>query len=146
MIEMLNQVAHVWFQWQWAMLWQVAVLTSLVVVIDRLIKRWAWPQLRYALWLLILVKLILPPSLPSNARITAGIPTWTHEVMNVWSVDFPMETGGQNSSIVLSEPIVSSNSTREIRQQNSEADDMRSEKSVVFDESLAESSEASAVA
>jgi hypothetical protein len=50
------------------MLWQVGLLILVIATIDRLIRRWAWPQLRYALWSLILIKLLLPPSmsLPSG--------------------------------------------------------------------------------
>ena len=50
------------------MFWQVGLLILLIGCIDLLIRKWAWPQLRYALWSLILVKLLLPPtwSLPSG--------------------------------------------------------------------------------
>jgi beta-lactamase regulating signal transducer with metallopeptidase domain len=68
MIELLNHIGHLWWDWTAAMFWQVGLLILLIGGIDRLIRRWAWPQLRYALWSLILVKLLLPPnwSLPSS--------------------------------------------------------------------------------
>ena len=68
MIESLNAIAHVWWTWIAAMFWQVGLLIVLIACLDRLIRRWAWPQLRYALWSLVLIKLILPPalSLPSG--------------------------------------------------------------------------------
>jgi len=68
MIELLNTVAHVWWGWMAATFWQVGLLIILIACLDRLIRRWAWPQLRYALWSLVLIKLILPPtmSLPSG--------------------------------------------------------------------------------
>ncbi len=68
MIESLNAIAGAWWGWIFAMLWQVGLLIVLIACIDRVIRRWAWPQLRYALWSLILIKLILPPtlSLPSS--------------------------------------------------------------------------------
>ena len=74
MIEMLNNMADKWFVWQLSMLWQVAVLIGIVWVFDLLIRRWAWPQLRYALWLLILLKLVLPPTLTSPMSFTSEIP------------------------------------------------------------------------
>ncbi len=74
MIEILNNIADKWFVWHLAMLWQVAVLIVIVWVIDLLIRRWAWPQLRYALWLLILLKLVLPPTLTSPMSFTSEIP------------------------------------------------------------------------
>jgi len=51
-----------------AMFWQVGLLIVLIAVIDLLIRKWAWPQLRYALWSLVLIKLVLSPtlSLPSG--------------------------------------------------------------------------------
>ena len=68
MIEYVNAIARLWWDWTAAMFWQVGLLIVLIACIDRLIRRWAWPQLRYALWSLILVKLVLPPtlSLPSG--------------------------------------------------------------------------------
>jgi beta-lactamase regulating signal transducer with metallopeptidase domain/DUF4097 and DUF4098 domain-containing protein YvlB len=68
MIESLNAIAGAWWGWIFAMLWQVGLLIILIACIDRIIRKWAWPQLRYALWSLILIKLILPPtmSLPSS--------------------------------------------------------------------------------
>ncbi|MDI6450971.1 M56 family metallopeptidase [Anaerobaca lacustris] len=69
MIEYVNAIARLWWDWTAAMFWQVSLLVVLIACIDRLARRWAWPHLRYALWSLILIKLILPPtlSLPSGA-------------------------------------------------------------------------------
>ncbi len=68
MIEQLNTIADLWWDWVAAMFWQVSLLIVLIACIDRLTRRWTWPQLRYALWSLVLIKLILPPtlSLPSS--------------------------------------------------------------------------------
>lgn len=63
MIEQINNLAQLWWDWTLGMFWQVGLLIVLVALLDRLIRRWAWPQLQYALWLLILVKLVLSPSL-----------------------------------------------------------------------------------
>lgn len=63
MVEQLNAIARLWWEWSVGMFWQVGLLILLIAALDRLIRRWAWPQLRYALWSLILVKLLLPPSL-----------------------------------------------------------------------------------
>jgi Tol biopolymer transport system component/beta-lactamase regulating signal transducer with metallopeptidase domain len=64
----LNDIAIAWWQWMGSMLWQVSLLIVIIGILDVLLRRWIWPQVRYALWLLILVKLILPPSwsLPSS--------------------------------------------------------------------------------
>jgi beta-lactamase regulating signal transducer with metallopeptidase domain/phage tail protein X len=63
MVELLNHLTHVWWAWTASMFWQVGLLILLIGSVDLLIRKWAWPQLRYALWSLILVKLLLPPSL-----------------------------------------------------------------------------------
>ena len=74
MTAILNQIAEKWFSWQLSMFWQVGLLIAIVAGIDLLIKKWVWPQVRYALWLLILVKLVLPPTLTSPMSFTAEIP------------------------------------------------------------------------
>jgi beta-lactamase regulating signal transducer with metallopeptidase domain len=74
MIQLINQFAEGWFGWEIAMLWQAGLLIAIVAAIDLLIKKWAWPQVRYALWMLILVKLVLPPSLTSPVSFTAEMP------------------------------------------------------------------------
>ncbi|MGB2863239.1 MAG: M56 family metallopeptidase [Sedimentisphaerales bacterium] len=78
MITQINSVAEGWWNWMWPMLWQVSVLIVFIGAIDFLLRRRIWPQVRYALWLLVLVKLILPPtfslstSVISQVRMLAG--------------------------------------------------------------------------
>jgi beta-lactamase regulating signal transducer with metallopeptidase domain len=81
MAETLNRIAGIWFEWQWAMLWQTAVLIGVVAVIDRLIRKRAWPQLRYTLWLLVFVKLVLPPGLASPVSVTSQVPALAHQAV-----------------------------------------------------------------
>jgi beta-lactamase regulating signal transducer with metallopeptidase domain len=81
MAEGINHYVGLWWQWQWAMFWQTAILVALVALIDRLVRKWAWPQLRYALWLLILVKLILPPTLTSPVSVTSTVPALARQAM-----------------------------------------------------------------
>ena len=45
----------------WPMLWQSSVLIVLVALAGRTIFRKASPQLRYALWGLVLIRLVVPP-------------------------------------------------------------------------------------
>ena len=61
MIVTLNALADTWWGWMGPMLWQASLLIAIVGTIDLLIARWAWPQVRYALWLLVLIKLLIPP-------------------------------------------------------------------------------------
>ena len=71
MIEHINSIAENWWGWTWPMFWQVSLLITLVAGADILLRKKAWPQLRYALWLLVLVKLVLPPGLALQTSITS---------------------------------------------------------------------------
>jgi bla regulator protein BlaR1 len=62
MIPQLNGVIQWWWQWMGSMFWQVSLLILLVTVIDMAIRRWAWPQVRYVLWGLVFLKLVIPPT------------------------------------------------------------------------------------
>jgi beta-lactamase regulating signal transducer with metallopeptidase domain len=73
MIDMINDIALFWWDWMAGMFWQVGLLIILVACIDAVIKRWAWPQLRYALWLLVLLKLMLPPSISMPGSLTQTV-------------------------------------------------------------------------
>ncbi len=83
MTESLNHIAESWYLWMLPMLWQVAVLIAIVWAADFLIRKWVWPQVRYALWLLVLVKLVLPPSLTSPTSFTAEIPFLAQKAVKV---------------------------------------------------------------
>jgi beta-lactamase regulating signal transducer with metallopeptidase domain len=54
------------------MLWQSSLLIALVFMADRLLRRRARASIRYALWLVVLVKLVLPPSL----ALPTGLAWW----------------------------------------------------------------------
>ena len=73
MIEILNTTAGHWWSWMWPMLWQSSLLILAVGLADLLSRRWTWPQVRYALYLLLLVKLLLPPSLSSPASLAGAL-------------------------------------------------------------------------
>jgi len=73
MIEQLNGLAQAWWDWMGPMFWQMGVLVLLVGTIDFLLRRHLWPQLRYALWLLILVKLITPPTFSLSTGVVSQL-------------------------------------------------------------------------
>src|SRR5438105_11792789 len=64
---------RLWANWMWPMLWQSSLLILFIAGLDRMIRRWAWPQVRLALWSLVLVKLVLPPSLASPVSLTSRL-------------------------------------------------------------------------
>ncbi|MEW5902320.1 MAG: M56 family metallopeptidase, partial [Acidobacteriota bacterium] len=68
MIAAINQIAQSWWGWMGSMLWQVSLLILIVTALDFVLRRWAWPQVRYTLWLFVLIKLVIPPTwtLPSS--------------------------------------------------------------------------------
>jgi hypothetical protein len=62
MIAQLNHIAQIWWQWMAGMFWQVSLLIIVVTLLDMAIRRWAWPRVRYVLWGLVFIKLIIPPT------------------------------------------------------------------------------------
>ena len=52
-----------WWAWQCGALIQSVCLAAAILCVDLASRRRLWPQLRYALWLLVLVKLVVPPGL-----------------------------------------------------------------------------------
>ncbi|MHC4645052.1 MAG: M56 family metallopeptidase, partial [Planctomycetota bacterium] len=70
MSHSINQIAEIWWAWMWPMFWQAAAVVAVVWVADLAIRRRVWPQVRYALWLLVLLKLILPPWLAAPSSVT----------------------------------------------------------------------------
>ncbi|MBN2129195.1 MAG: M56 family metallopeptidase [Sedimentisphaerales bacterium] len=103
MVETINRVAEVWFNWQWAMLWQTAVLIGIVAVIDRLIRKRAWLQLRYTLWLLVFVKLVLPPTLASPLSLTSHIPALTQRAVEARTQIEPHPADEQSAPAISAE-------------------------------------------
>jgi beta-lactamase regulating signal transducer with metallopeptidase domain len=89
MVEQLNAIARLWWAWSAAMLWQVGLLIILIGCIDLLIRRWAWPQLRYALWSLILVKLLLPPTLSLPSGIVPELRPVISQAIHLMNPDKP---------------------------------------------------------
>lgn len=66
-MQPIDRLAALWWGWMGPMLLQASLLIVVVGLVDLLIRRWVWPQVREALWLMVLVKLLLPPtwSLPT---------------------------------------------------------------------------------
>jgi beta-lactamase regulating signal transducer with metallopeptidase domain len=58
----LSALAGAWWDWVISASWQIALLVCVVGVLTYLLRD-ASPRLRYGLWLLVLVKALLPPTL-----------------------------------------------------------------------------------
>ncbi len=61
-MTVFEQFAGQWFDWIASVSWQLALLVCLAAIAGR-VARAASPRLRHALWLLVLVKVFLPPGL-----------------------------------------------------------------------------------
>ncbi len=72
-IDRINHIAENWWIWQTAMLWQLIALVIIVSALDALLRKWAWPQIRYVIWLAILLKLVLTPAFSLNTSMTAKL-------------------------------------------------------------------------
>jgi beta-lactamase regulating signal transducer with metallopeptidase domain len=81
MIEQINHIAQLWWSGTIAMFWQVSVLIILIGCVDLIIRKWAWPQLRYALWLMVLVKLVLPPTISLSTSVTSGLQPLARQIV-----------------------------------------------------------------
>jgi lysylphosphatidylglycerol synthetase-like protein (DUF2156 family) len=63
LIESLNHWGGQFVNFAWPMLWQSSLLIAVVFTLDLLLARKIRAAVRYALWLAVLVKLLLPPAL-----------------------------------------------------------------------------------
>ncbi len=73
MTAQLNDIAQIWWQWMGNMFWQVSLLIILITALDMVIRKWAWPQVRYALWALVFIKLIISPEWQMPTSIVSWI-------------------------------------------------------------------------
>jgi hypothetical protein len=62
-VERLNTWGGHFVHFVWLMLWQSSVLIVVMFLLDLVARRRLRPSVRCALWLVVLIKLLLPPSL-----------------------------------------------------------------------------------
>ena len=60
-IETLNHSGDQFLKFAWPMLWQSSLLIAIIFVLEFALRRKIRAAIRYALWLVVLVKLLLPP-------------------------------------------------------------------------------------
>ena len=63
LIENLNQLGGTFLSFALPMLWQSSLLITILFAFDFLVGRKLRASIRYALWLVVLVKLCVPPPL-----------------------------------------------------------------------------------
>ena len=83
-IETLNHWGQDFLNFAWPMLWQSSLLIVVVATLDFLLARKIRASIRHALWLVVLVKLLLPPALalPTGAAwwLWPAKPQFTPEI------------------------------------------------------------------
>src|SRR5215469_4343030 len=62
-IELLNRWGENFLNFAWPMLWQSSLLIAIVFAFDWALARRIRASVRYALWMVVLLKLLLPPAL-----------------------------------------------------------------------------------
>lgn len=69
-IETLNRYGEGTLQFAWPILWQSSLLIAVLFALDFALRKKVRAAIRYALWLIVLVKLVLPPTFasPTNPR------------------------------------------------------------------------------
>ena len=79
LVEILNQWGGNFLNFAWPMLWQSSLLIAALFAVEFLFRRRLRASIRYALWLVVLVKLCVPPTL--------ALPTspvwWLHQTSPV---------------------------------------------------------------
>ena len=70
--EHLNSWGAAASRFAWPMFWQSSLLIAFVLILDWALGRKLRPGFRYALWMVVLVKLVLPPSL----ALPSGVAWW----------------------------------------------------------------------
>jgi hypothetical protein len=63
LLDTLNVWADHALRFAWPMLWQSSLLIGALFALDLVLRKKLRPAVRYALWLVVVVKVLLPPSL-----------------------------------------------------------------------------------
>ena len=96
-IKIFNEAGRVFCDYSLSMFVQVSVLIVLLFIIDILIRKRVRATFRYCIWMLIFVKLVLPPAL----SLPTGIGNWFGEYFVVSSADFARQSQAHDALIFL---------------------------------------------
>jgi beta-lactamase regulating signal transducer with metallopeptidase domain len=119
MSAMIHQISAVWLGWMTASSGQIALFVVLIALAALLLHRFP-ARFRYALWILVLIKIFLPPTLgtswgigawamsPIGARMYPGAPTAA--IQKLWAI--PQDKTVERTSGVIFVESRSSNEPR----------------------------------
>ena len=68
-LELINSAGKGFVEFAWPMLWQSGTLVVILLAADYILRRKVGAVFRYGLWMLVIVKLVLPTSLSSPVSI-----------------------------------------------------------------------------
>jgi endo-1,4-beta-xylanase len=68
-LELINSAGKGFWEFAWPMLWQSAMLVLILLAADYFLRRKISAVFRYGLWMLVIVKLVLPTSMSSPVSI-----------------------------------------------------------------------------
>ncbi len=112
-LNWLQSTAEAWAGWMLPMSIQLLVVVGVVYAMDSLLGRRAWPKLLAALWCLVLLKLVVPPSLSSPLSVAQLIELPAMEVQT--PVATPLLANSSNSE-ALSQSHVLTESSAALRE------------------------------
>ena len=100
----LHEFFNAWSQWIFSASWQIALFTILVLSVSLIISK-KHARIRYALWLLVIVKVVLPPSI----GVVWGVGSWgVTPLIKSAKPMFPKSTAASQNLNIDSEPKTSS--------------------------------------
>ncbi|HPG41260.1 MAG TPA: M56 family metallopeptidase [bacterium] len=103
-MNLINNIAHLWWQWMGAMLWQASLLVIVISLLDYFLFKHVWPPVRYAVWILVLVKLFIPPDWSLATAIVPKIqPLVQKQIAEKWLAP-SSETSIQNTTADMAAP------------------------------------------
>ena len=77
-IETLNHSGDQFLKFAWPMFWQSSLLIAIIFALEFALRRKVRAAIRYALWMVVIVKLLLPPSL----ALPTGPTWWIHPAVS----------------------------------------------------------------
>jgi beta-lactamase regulating signal transducer with metallopeptidase domain/Flp pilus assembly secretin CpaC len=100
-IETLNHLGDDFLNLAWPMFWQSSLLIAIVFTLDFALRWKIRATIRYVLWLIVLVKLLLPPSLALPTSVTWWLPALPQPSAKQQTTVFVVTYGDQIAPIRL---------------------------------------------
>ncbi len=98
-IEHLNALGAQALSLAWPIFWQSSLLIALLLIADSILSRKVRPTVRYALWLIVLLKMILPPSLALPSAAAWWLRPQVHTARPVWNATALVSYGAATAPV-----------------------------------------------